>query len=67
MTGINLGVLHRKRELVRDVAMKIGFSADGSSDSVLGRAVKDAGLDNLMPIESDVKMLIRGRHKRYLR
>ena len=40
---------------------------DGPGDSGPGRAVKDAGLDDLAFIESDVKMLIRRSHKRYLR
>ena len=69
-----VGAFQRERELVRDVAMEIDLSADGRfvltdgpGDSGPGRAVKDAGLDDLAFIESDVKMLIRRSHKRYLR
>ena len=69
-----IGAFQRERELVRDVAMEIDLSADGRfvltdglGDSGPGRAVKDAGLDDLAFIESDVKMLIRRSHKRYLR
>ena len=64
----------RKRALVRAITMDIDLPADGGfvfanglGDSGLGRAVKDAGLDDLAFIESDVKMLIRRSHKRYLR
>ena len=69
-----IGAFQRERYLVRDVTMEIDLSADGRfvltdgpGDSGPGRAVKDAGLDDLAFIESDVKMLIRRSHKRYLR
>ena len=40
-------------------------SCDRLGDSSPGRAVKDASLDDLMFIKSDMKVLIRRSHKRY--
>ena len=64
----------RKRALVRAIAMDIDLPADGGfvfanglGDSGLGRAVMNAGLDDLAFIKGDMKIFIRRSHKRYLR
>ena len=49
-------------ELKHPTAEKVEAIKDGP-----GRAVKDAGLDDLAFIKGDMKILIRRSHKRYLR